>query len=85
MNSEKYIGYLALEIANTMWPFRLCRAAAWRPSLTTEGTGNCRRITQACAFLSPFWRTKGASLCYGLVYKRGNVKNIFLPPPEARV
>ncbi len=28
MSSEKYIGYLALEIANTMWPSRLCRAAA---------------------------------------------------------
>ena len=25
MNSEKYIGYLALEIANTMWPSGLCR------------------------------------------------------------
>ena len=24
----KYIGYLALEIADTMWPSRLCRAAA---------------------------------------------------------
>jgi hypothetical protein len=27
MDSEKYIGYLALEIANTMWPSGLCRAA----------------------------------------------------------
>jgi len=27
LDSEKYIGYLALEIANTMWPSGLCRAA----------------------------------------------------------
>jgi hypothetical protein len=27
MSGEKYIGYLALEIANTMWPSGLCRAA----------------------------------------------------------
>jgi hypothetical protein len=27
MNQEKYIGYLALEIADTMWPSGLCRAA----------------------------------------------------------
>ena len=26
MSGEKYIGYLALEIAKTMWPSRLCRA-----------------------------------------------------------
>jgi hypothetical protein len=25
MNSEKYIGYVGLEIANTMWPSGLCR------------------------------------------------------------
>jgi hypothetical protein len=25
MNDAKYIGYLALEIANTMWPSGLCR------------------------------------------------------------
>ena len=27
MNSEKYIGYLELDIANTMWPSGLCRVA----------------------------------------------------------
>jgi hypothetical protein len=27
MDSEKYIGYLALDIANTMWPSELRRAA----------------------------------------------------------
>jgi hypothetical protein len=27
MNSEKYIGYVGLEIANTMWPSGLCRVA----------------------------------------------------------
>ncbi len=27
----KYIGYLALEIANTMWPSGLCRAAVPQP------------------------------------------------------
>ena len=31
MSSEKYIGYLALEIANTMWPSGLCRAAVPQP------------------------------------------------------
>ncbi len=25
MSSEKYIGYLESQIANTMWPSRLCR------------------------------------------------------------
>jgi preprotein translocase subunit SecE len=28
MDSEKYIGDVALEIADTMWPSRLCRVAA---------------------------------------------------------
>jgi len=27
MDSKKYIGYLALEIADTMWPLGLCRVA----------------------------------------------------------
>jgi hypothetical protein len=27
MDSTKYIGYLALEIADTMWPSGLCRVA----------------------------------------------------------
>jgi hypothetical protein len=27
VNSEKYIGYLELDIANTMWPSELCRVA----------------------------------------------------------
>jgi hypothetical protein len=32
MDSIKYIGYLALEIADTMWPSGLCRAAVPQPS-----------------------------------------------------
>jgi len=27
MSSEKYIGYLERDIADTMWPSRLCRVA----------------------------------------------------------
>ena len=27
MSGEKYIGYLELDIANTMWPSELCRVA----------------------------------------------------------
>jgi hypothetical protein len=27
MSSEKYIGYVALDIADTMWPSGLCRLA----------------------------------------------------------
>ena len=31
MDSKKYIGYVAFDIADTMWPSRLCRVAAWLP------------------------------------------------------
>jgi hypothetical protein len=40
-------------------------------------------IAQVYAFLSPVWRIKGASLCYGLVYIRGCQEHFSLPltPP----
>ena len=31
MSNEKYIGYLESQIANTMWPSGLCRAAVPQP------------------------------------------------------
>jgi hypothetical protein len=36
MNDAKYIGYVALDIADTMWPSRLCRVAAWLPVCITS-------------------------------------------------